>query len=184
MSEVDLRRLVPRVLTGERGALDLLARACVRLALRVARAHRLGDADAWDVGQDTWIALAARIGTLREPARLPGWLVTTARRRALRVLAGRRREVLCARDLPDRADEAPTPEAVALNSERKRTFWRLAGALPRRHRLLLCLLADHPELTHAQLAAELGIAVGSVGPLRRRCFDRMRRLLVAEGLCG
>ncbi|MBN6033822.1 RNA polymerase sigma factor [Amycolatopsis sp. 195334CR] len=179
MSDVDFGAVVPRAVTGERGALDLLARACVRLALRVARAHRLTDADAWDVGQDTWIALAARLGTVREPSRLPGWLITTARRRVLRMLAGRRREVLGV--LPDRPDEAPTPEARLLDAERSRVFWGVAGRLPARYHRLLRLLADRPELTHAQLAAELGIAVGSVGPLRRRCFDQMRRLLTAEG---
>lgn len=179
MSDVDFGAVVPRAVTGERGALDLLARACVRLALRVARAHRLGDADAWDVGQDTWIALAARLGTVREPSRLPGWLVTTARRCALRILAGRRREVLGAP--PDHPDAAATPEARVLDAERRQVFWGLAGRLPARHHQLLRLLADHPELTHAQLAAELGVAIGSIGPLRRRCFDRMRRLLTAEG---
>ncbi|AXB48988.1 hypothetical protein A4R43_32625 [Amycolatopsis albispora] len=157
----------------------MLARACVRLALRVARAHRLADADAWDVGQDTWIALAARLATVREPARLPGWLVTTARRCVLRVLAGRRREVLCLP--PDRPDGSPGPEAEALAAERGRVFWALAGRLPARHRRLLRLLAERPELTQAQLAAELGVAPGSVGPLRRRCFDRMRRLLTEAG---
>src|SRR5699024_169535 len=66
--------------------------------------------------------------------------------------------------------------------ERDRVLWLAATRLPSpRARHLVWLLAFRPELTQHQMARELGIAVGSVGPLRRRSLDTLRRQLRAHG---
>ena len=42
-------------------------------------------------------------------------------------------------------------------------------------RKLLTLLIKDPPIPYAEISAELGIAVGSIGPTRRRCLDKLRR---------
>ncbi|WP_240519698.1 RNA polymerase sigma factor [Amycolatopsis antarctica] len=176
---MDLAEVVRRAGRGDELAWASLVRETTSLLLRVARGYRLGEADALDVCQTTWATLADALPTLREPASLPGWLVTTARRQSLRLLAQRRREIPAP---PEPAtDASASPEVRALAAERAAAFWRAAEAEPENERRLLTLLVNRPELTYAQLAAEIGVAPGSVGPLRRRCFDRMRRRLVAAG---
>ena len=182
---MDLADVVTRAGRGDEAAWAALVRDASGMVLAVARGYRLGEADALDVCQTTWVVLAAKLPTLREPACLPGWLVTTARRQSLRLLAARRRE-LVTDDVPGPPGAVgdpgqPSPETRTLAAERAAAFWRAAAREPATHRRLLTLLAHRPELTQAQLAVELGVAPGSVGPLRRRCFDRMRRRLNAEG---
>ncbi|WP_245975597.1 RNA polymerase sigma factor [Amycolatopsis palatopharyngis] len=181
---MNLREVCLRAAGGDQRAWALLVRHGTGLVLAVARAHRLDEADAWDVCQSTWLALATRLPSLRDPAGLPAWLVTTARRQAVQVLL-RRRHDLCPRlDRTGDARFARSPEALLMSEECRRAFWRALAGLPKRHRQLLWLLVTRPDLSHAELAAELRIAPGSVGPMRTRCFGRMRVRLLADGFDG
>jgi RNA polymerase sigma factor (sigma-70 family) len=177
--ERDLAELLGRALGGDQRAWRILVCGLSALILRVARAYRLGEADASDVCQSTWYTLTQRLADLREPARLPGWLRTTARRQALRAVTARRREVPAAR--PEPPAGAASPELTFLGAERDRVLWQAVARLPQPHRELIRLLAREPRLTQAQLARRLGIPPGSVGPLRRRALDRLRRVLTAQG---
>lgn len=85
MLEKDCGELVRQALVGDQSAWNALVGGLSAVALKVARVYRLGDADARDVCQSTW--LAVQLGTLRDTTRLPGWLVTMARRQAPRILA-------------------------------------------------------------------------------------------------
>lgn len=179
MSDVDTAELLTRALAGDQRAWQSLVCKLSGLVLRVARAHRLGDADAHDICQNTWLTLAQLPAGLRDPAKLPGWLTTTARRQALRRISARRQEIASAGH--EAAGPLPSPEHVVLRGERDRELWRVVDTLPDRDRTLIRLLATRPELTHGQLAERLGVAPGTIGPLRRRTLDRLRRALEARG---
>ena len=149
----------------------------------VAVAHRLNEADAADVCQNTWLLLAENLGSLRDPSKVSGWLATIARRESLRVLALRRREML-GQDINDvvLGSEAGCPETCAVTADRDRTLWTAVAGLPARCQRLLGISAYSPELTYPQIGHELGIAAGSVGKTRTRCLALLRRRLAAAGL--
>jgi hypothetical protein len=46
--------------------------------------------------------------------------------------------------------------------------------LPRHDQQLIALLIEDPPVSYAQISARLGIPVGSIGPNRRRCLDKLR----------
>ena len=178
MPESDFPELVSVAVAGDQRAWTLLVRRLWPVAMNAAHAYRLGDADAGDVCQATWLALSQQLHSLRDATRLPGWVATTARRQAVKMVAARAREVeLTCENVAVR----PSPESLVLAAERDRELWAAAQELPERYRRLLWLLAHRPELTQSEIAAELGICPGSVGPLRRRCLDRLRRHLTAAG---
>jgi DNA-directed RNA polymerase specialized sigma24 family protein len=58
-----------------------------KLVSTTVRSFRLQNADALDVVQTTWLRLAQNAHRVQEPKSLCGWLVTTARRECLRILA-------------------------------------------------------------------------------------------------
>jgi DNA-directed RNA polymerase specialized sigma24 family protein len=91
--------LVSRASAGEQGAWDQLVDRYGGLVWAVARAHGLGRDDASQVSQVTWLRLTQHLDTLRQPERLGGWLLGTARREASRM----RRLRGC---------EAPTPTST------------------------------------------------------------------------
>ncbi|TDC83451.1 sigma-70 family RNA polymerase sigma factor [Actinomadura sp. 7K507] len=164
--------LVVRARDGDGAAWARLVERHSGLLWSIARSHGLNDADSGDVVQTTWLRLVERIDALRDPAATGCWLATTARNESLRLV--RRR----GRDLPvvpaPRAPE-PEPDRVVLSRERLGLVGAALESLPRRCRTLLRLFAL--ASSHAELAAALGIPVGSVAPTRARCLDALRRLV-------
>lgn len=181
-SRADLRVLVHAAAEGDLGAWNELVRRYAELVWRVARSHRLGEADASDVSQATWLRLTQYLHRLTDPDRLPGWLVTTAHRESLRVLAVRRRE-LPVELLPEAHRplvpqvRLGDPEEGVERAERLAAVRRAFGLLPERCRRLLGVLAAAPEWSYRQVADALGVAVGTVGPARSRCLRHFRALV-------
>jgi RNA polymerase sigma factor (sigma-70 family) len=176
--------LIKRAGAKDQQAWRLLVSRFGNLVWAVARSYRLDHADAADVSQTTWLRLAENLDTLRDPARLPGWLATTARRESLRVLAGRRREV--PGDLPDEPDHdrVTRPEASVLTADRNRRLWQAFSGLSERCQRLLRLIATSPELSYAEIGSILDIPVGGIGPTRLRCLQNLRQRLVADDFTG
>lgn len=171
--------LLARADAGDQAAWNAIIDRYTNLLWSVARAHRLGNADAGDVVQTTWLRLVENLGRIEDPERLPGWLVTTARRESLRVLRKSGRELLGGTDdaALDVADElAPALDARLLTEERDLALWRCFEGLSERcQRLLRVLMAAEPP-AYADVAGAMGMPIGSIGPTRMRCLDRLRHL--------
>ena len=120
---------------------------------------------------------------LRDPDRVGAWLATTARRECQRTLI-RTRRVLPTDDdwrLEPRYAAVPTPEVVALASERDRLLWMAFAQLSEQcQRLLRILMVASPS--YEVVAEALGMPIGSIGPTRARCLERLRRRLSASGI--
>ena len=150
----------------------------------IARRHRLSSADAADVVQVTWLRLVENLDHVREPSRLPGWLVTTCQREALRAI---RANALCipldpgdpSGALARHADERGTdgPLEVALQRESATILRAALDDLPARQRRVLAELIEPTGDTssgYADAARALDVPVGSLGPTRQRALARLR----------
>jgi len=175
--------LLRRAAAGDQAAWNALVDRYTRLLWSVARAHRLGPPDAADVVQTTWLRLVEHLGQIQDPERLPGWLVTTARRECLRALRRSGREVMGAADdiALDMADDHAEPlDAHLLTEERDIALWECFRQLPDRCQLLLRVLMASAPQSYAEVSAALGMPVGSIGPTRGRCLERLRALVIAD----
>jgi RNA polymerase sigma factor (sigma-70 family) len=149
----------------------------------VARAHRLDTNDAADVVQNTWLSLTENVNAIRNPAALPGWLSTTARRHSLRAIAAGRREIPV--DEPRSPQlSAEGPEIQVVTNAWHRALWRAFTLLPQRCQQVLRVLVHAPEFSYEQVAISVGIAPGSIGPTRGRCLRELRRKAALAGLFG
>src|SRR5262249_51143178 len=74
-----------RAANGDELAWDALVERYAPLIWSLCRRYQLGSADAADVGKSVWLQLVSQLGTIRDPAALPGWLATTTRRECQRV---------------------------------------------------------------------------------------------------
>ena len=170
--------LVTRARSGDQQAWDALVERYAPLIWSICRRHRLDGADAADVGQSVWLYLVDHLGSIRDPAALPGWLATTARRECGRVLDAARRApatgyLLDADTLPDK--QAMTAEHELLAAERHATLRQAFLELPQDCQQLMALLIADPPVPYAEISARLGIPVGSIGPTRRRCLAKLRQ---------
>ena len=170
--------LVTRARDGDKQAWDALVERYAPLLWSICRRHRLGGADAADVGQSVWLHLVDQLDHLRDPAALPGWLATTTRRECGRILRGARgpdtaRSAVDAETVPD--ERAGTVEQDLLVAERHAALREAFTHLPPDGQQLIALLIADPPVPYAEISARLGIPVGSIGPNRARCLDKMRR---------
>ncbi len=170
--------LVTRAGNGDQEAWDALVERYAPLIWSICRRYQLGGADAEDVGQGVWLHLVDQLDNLRDPAALPGWLATTARRECFRVQrsAGRASaagQVLDAENISD--EQSRTAEQVLLAAERHAALREALAHLPPSGQQLIAMLIEDPPVPYAEISARLGIPVSSIGPTRRRCLDKLRR---------
>jgi len=167
--------LANRAKNGDPQAWDGLVERFAPLVWSICRAYQLSRADADDVGQSVWMHLVDHLRTIRDPAALGSWLATTTRRecsRVQRTLCKLPADAQALEDLPD--DQDATIEHDLLLAERNAARREAVARLPRSQRQLIALLTADPPVPYAEISARLGLAVGSIGPSRRRCLDRLR----------
>jgi RNA polymerase sigma factor (sigma-70 family) len=159
------------------------------LVWAITRGYRLRSPDAADVFQTTWLRLAEHLDRIASPERLGAWLATTARRESLRITRTSARTV----PAPDATlvglgqvdDHSPEQavldaELAMLDAERARQLWRAFRELSARCQQLLRVLMASPPPSYAEVGAALGMPVGSIGPSRARCLDRLRQMLTGK----
>ncbi len=182
MREYSPAMLVLAAADGDQFAWKELVSRYGAMVWSIARAHRLDAADAADVSQTVWLKLVENLGRLKEPDRVGGWLSTTARHECLRVLRRTGRERPDGDlGLDQQPADDPSPEHMVIEDERRRRLWSALDRLSERCRVLLRALAHSPESSYADVAAALEMPIGSIGPTRSRCLERLRRTLAEEG---
>lgn len=174
--------LVARAADGDRDAWEALVDRFTNLVWSIARGYGLPDADAADVVQTTWLRLVEHLGRIREPERVGAWLATTARREALSTRRRATRAVVTEDERLDTGDPAAGPETLALEADRDRLLLRGLSALTERCRVLLRVLSADPPPRYAEVSAALDMPIGSIGPTRARCLERLRAALQGTGL--
>jgi RNA polymerase sigma factor (sigma-70 family) len=167
--------LVSQAAAGDRDAWDEIVERYAPLIWSICRGHCLGSADAEEVAQAVWLHLVDQLDHLRDPAALAGWLATTTSRECVHRLIGRGPERFDTRlaDSPQSAVGAVIDEQIIAG--RHMALRAAFAGLPSRCQQLLAMLTSDPPRSYAEISAELGIPVGSIGPYRARCLDRLRR---------
>jgi RNA polymerase sigma factor (sigma-70 family) len=181
--------LLQQCRAGRQAAWSTLVRRYQRLVYTVPRRARLDDALAADVFQTTFQRLFEHLDRIEDASRVRAWLVTTAKRETLRLLADRQRLVTVdAGSGADGDDDLSAvervPDPAPLQDEQLSQLQeldRVRAAVDRldpRARQFVELMFLQPEpLPYAELAARLGIPEGSIGPTRARCLAKLRKLL-------
>ena len=174
---------------GQAAAWSALVRRYQRLIYTVPRRAGLPEEAAADVFQTCFQRLFEHLDRLDDGARVRAWLVTTARRETLRLLAERQRRV----QLPagpddgnepaeDPIDRLPDPaplqdEQLAELQELHRVREAVDRLDPRSRQFVELVFLQEEPLPYAEIARRLGIAEGSIGPTRARCLAKLRQIL-------
>jgi RNA polymerase sigma factor (sigma-70 family) len=165
---------------GEAAGLDRLVRALTPMLWHLVRAYRLDAASAEDVVQATWLAFVRSADRVEEPQAVVRWLAVTARREAWRTArAAGRVDVVDEEVIDVRLPAGESTEAVVVRNHRDEALWAAVERLSDRCRRLLRVVAFSERPDYGLLSRELGMPVGSIGPTRGRCLDKLRALLGA-----
>ncbi len=176
--------LVARAAGDDPGAWNELVDRYAPLVWAICTRYELSSHDSEDVGQTVWLLLVEQLGKLREPAALPGWLATTTKRECLRVVTASHRSdrLTSMDDALQFVDDAVIDEEI-LMAERNAGLRAALAELPPRCRQLMSMLLCDPPCSYTEISATLQIAMGSIGPQRARCLERLRQsdALIALG---
>ena len=176
-------RLVKECLRGNEQAWSLLIDKYKALIYSIPVKYGLPPHDAADVFQATCTELLVRLPELREPRALPKWLMQVAHHESYRWKRQQQRVVSrdSETDLPE-PETPPIAESVMQQTQEEQMLREAMTALsPQCRRLVELLFLETPARPYADVAKELGLAVGSIGFTRQKCIDRLRRQLDALG---
>lgn len=176
--------LVRACRAGDDRAWRALVERYVRLVRAIPLNIGLSPADADDVTQLTFATLLAGLDSITEPDRLGAWLSTVAKRQSWRHVERQRRETPADHALaPDPTPfEGSDPDAAGRRLED--VEWVHQGLLrldPRCRGLLVALYFSGGPRPYTEVAAELAIPTGSIGPTRARCLAKLRSHLEELG---
>jgi RNA polymerase sigma factor (sigma-70 family) len=189
VNEHDVAELVKRAADGDAQAWNAIVDRFSGLVWSVSRSYGLSRADASDVFQTVWLRLVEHLTRLREPERLAGWLATTARNECLKMLRKAGRTIATDDDATfDRAtpgdlgDGRGDLDRALLAEERDSVVWKAFATIPARCQTLLRLLTADPPIAYTDVSAMLDMPIGSIGPTRARCLDKLRTALAHLGI--
>jgi RNA polymerase sigma factor (sigma-70 family) len=169
--------LVTRAAGSDPAAWNEIVERYVPLVWSICGRFQLNTSDREDVAQNVWLLLVEQLGKLREPAALPGWLATTTHRECLRVVTAARKSERLGTGLDDAlqfVDNTIIDEEI-LMAERNAALRAAFAELPPRYQQLLAMLAKDPPASYTEISATLQVPVGSIGPQRARCLERLRK---------
>ena len=171
-----------RWVEGDAVALDELVRVMTPVLWHVVRAYRLTSELAEDVVQTTWLALVRSRASIQEPAAVGGWLTTTARREAWKVAKATGRGIPVEDDeLSRRLPDEDSAEMEVVRRDGDERLWDAVERLSERCQALLRIVAFEHRPDYTTIAANLDMPVGSIGPTRSRCLQKLRTLIEKNG---
>ena len=180
--------LVQRCRAGDAAAWGTLVKRYQRLVYAIARGAGLDEQLAADVFQTVFQRLVQHLPRIAEPAGLQAWIVTTAKREAWLQRQRSQRMVSMTvaesdgAEAPDDetgaiADSAPGPEETVAHWQQLARVQHGLEHLDERCRQLLRALFGSESAGYDDVAARLGMPVGSIGPTRARCLAKLRQWL-------
>jgi RNA polymerase sigma factor (sigma-70 family) len=180
-NEQTVAELVAGAVEGDPQSWDDIALRFGALVKAVVGSHRMQAADSEDAVQNTWLRAVERIHTLRDPACLPAWLVTIARRECLALLTRARREWPDSDAADDLVERGLGPELTFLRAETWGAVRVAVDGLPAKRRRLVEALYFEEEQGYHSASSATGMPIGSIGPTRMRIMSSLREALERAG---
>lgn len=172
--------IIQDCLSGSQAAWDQLVERFGRLVYSIPRRYGLSAADADDVFQSVFAHLFRNLGTLRDAARLSSWLITTAHRECWRVGKGSDKYSHLDTVIQDVSEPSAHDAERWEQQQLVRDGVKELGG--RCEELLFALFLDPAEPDYEAVSAKLNIPIGSIGPTRARCFEKLQKILQKKGL--
>jgi RNA polymerase sigma factor (sigma-70 family) len=178
-NQTDRQLLADFATGGDAEAFAELVRRHGPMVFGVCRHMLRNEQDAEDALQATFLVLARKAGSIRNPEALPGWLYGVATRLAtrIRVTVGRRR----AREVPLVEVPAGRLDGELHSGEMRHVLFEEIGRLPERYRVpfVLCYLDGK---SNKEAARQLNCAPGTIFSRLARARQRLRDRLEGRGL--
>lgn len=191
-AEQSLSSLVAGAIDGHAAAWNALVERLQRVVWKSVNMMTFDHEVRDDAFAATWLRLAERLETIREPDKLPGWLATTACNEVRQILRQRGRQqslqggewagspVGGVGDLVDTlaGDDGEHARGMMLDESRREVRAAFSRLDPQCREILTVLVMTDTPVPYDEASKQLGRPIGSLGPSRKRCLEKMKQLLV------
>jgi RNA polymerase sigma factor (sigma-70 family) len=175
--------LVRECLDGNEDAWSLLIDQYKSLIFSIPIKYGFHAEEAEEIFQDVCLSLLMDLPKIREPQALTAWLIQATSHKCFHLKRQRQRYVAMDGQAQPSADPtADNAEDILRECEREQIVREALSELPARCQELVRLrFFAESAVPYEQIAKILGVATGSIGFLRMRCLDGLRRLLKKKG---
>jgi RNA polymerase sigma factor (sigma-70 family) len=175
-------RLVQDCLKGDEAGWSALIGKYKNLIFSIPIRYGFSEDDAADIFQAVCMDLLTELPRLREPNALAGWLIQVSRNKCFHRKQAQIRHKVQEIDDPNSYASPDEPEGLVTQVEQEQVLREaLLDLSPRCRQLVHMLFFEMPARPYQQVASELDLAAGSIGFIRRRCLDKLRRRLEELG---
>ncbi|MGH2544523.1 MAG: RNA polymerase sigma factor [Ardenticatenaceae bacterium] len=180
MQPPDDRPLIQGCLDGDHQAWAALVKRYERLIYSIPLRYGFSESQAADIFQDVCLILLDKLEQLRDQGKLASWLGTVTRRECWRVIrrldaAGPEDPIFVLNGYP--SDDGDPMELVEAWEAWQAVQHAMAELEEPCRTLLERLYYSNPTPSYAEIAEEMHIPVGSIGPTRARCLKKLQRLM-------
>lgn len=179
--------LVQGCIQGDQQAWSALVDKYKRLIFSIPLKYGASQEDAADVFQSVCIEVLSSLAQLKNVQSLRSWLITVTIRQSYRWRKKQSNHVELDAMEPEVAENIASAsyKDILAQSEEEQIVREVVSQLAPRHRQLVRLLFfEQPPLPYAEVARRLGLATGSIGFIRGRCLEKLRKALVEYGFNG
>lgn len=176
-------RLVRECLRGSEAAWSALIDKYKRLIFSIPVKYGFSVDDSADIFQSVCAELLSELPKLRKPKALPKWIMQVTVHQCFHHKRQLQRTETRVPDDESFDSSSPARAERILREAESEQILRdaLSGLPPRCRRLIEMLFFEEPPRPYQQLAAELGLSTGSIGFIRQRCLERLRKRLDEAG---
>jgi len=174
--------LIQACLSRDQSAWNELVERYTRLVYSIPRRYGFSEPDADDVHQNVFRILAEKLRQLQDQTRLSSWIITTAHRECWRLRRAAQR--IPALPANEQADQSLPEEAVRRLERQHLVRLGLEAVGDPCRGLLETLFLQPAAPPYETIAHSLGMKVGSIGPTRARCLQKLEAILRELGMEG
>lgn len=178
------RELVQGCLRGRQDAWNFLVDKYKNLIFSIPIRYGLPQEEAADIFQAVCLELIQELPKLREPKALPKWLMQVTAHKCFHTRRQNSRTVSHddeVAEIPERSVPAEAELDMREVEEGQMLREAMAALSPRCRELIHMLFYEEPKRPYQQVASSLGLATGSIGLLRQKCLDQLKKRLDALG---
>jgi len=173
-------RLVKECIGGNEAAWSALIDRYKNLIFSVPIKYRFSREEAADVFQMVCFELLSELPRIREPKALPKWILMVATHKCYHLKNQDKRHLEKAENFAKTVQTELSPEAetIVQQAESEQHIREAIGSLSQRCQdLVQMLFFEEPSRPYDEVAQTLGLARGSIGFIRQRCLDKLRKKL-------
>jgi RNA polymerase sigma factor (sigma-70 family) len=176
--------LVARCLEGDADSWSTLLSKYKALIYSIPIRYGFTREEAADIFQAVCLELIQQLGKVREPNALPKWLMQVTAHKCFHAKKQSQRLVFTdpqETSMPE-ASVPPDAEFQLREVEEEQILRQALNELqPRCRSLIEMLFFEEPKRPYQEVAASLGLATGTIGLLRQKCLEHLRKSLDKSG---